>query len=113
MAVEIFDHKGKNIEDTGMPGELVCTRAHPSMPVCFWGDKNDEKYHKAYFDTYPGVWRHADFIVKNPQTKGYIILGRRYVLLTLAAARHLQMYQRWRTQPERCPLRVGRDLHGP
>lgn len=96
MAVEIFDVDGKNIEDTGMPGELVCTRPHPSMPVRFWGDDNDEKYRKAYFDTYPGkrdrcqfsvgvsdqrfsgVWRHADFIVKNPKTQGFIILGRRY-----------------------------------
>ena len=55
MAVEIFDVDGKNIEETGTPGELVCTRPHPSMPVCFWGDKNDEKYRKAYFDTYPGT----------------------------------------------------------
>lgn len=97
MAVEIFDANGKNIEDTAQPGELVCTRPHPSMPVCFWGDKNDEKYRKAYFETYPGeiglvisnvvawnqlwhagVWCHSDFIVKNPDTKGLIILGRRF-----------------------------------
>ncbi|KAJ3555249.1 hypothetical protein NM688_g2685 [Phlebia brevispora] len=70
MAVEIFDYSGKNIENTGEPGELVCTRPHPSMPVYFWGDKNDEKYRKAYFETYPGVWCHSDFIVKNPKTKG-------------------------------------------
>ena len=55
MAVEIFDVDGKNIEETGTPGELVCTRPHPSMPVRFWGDNNDEKYRKAYFDTYPGT----------------------------------------------------------
>ncbi|PSR79238.1 hypothetical protein PHLCEN_2v7096 [Hermanssonia centrifuga] len=76
MAVEIFDHEGKSIEDTGLPGELVCTRPHPSMPIRFWGDKNDEKYRKSYFDTYPGVWRQGDFMVKNPSTKGLIILGR-------------------------------------
>lgn len=97
MAVEIFDHEGKSIEDTGLPGELVCTRPHPSMPIRFWGDKNDEKYRKSYFDTYPGnkstichrvsrsltsntgVWRQGDFMVKNPSTKGLIILGRRCV----------------------------------
>jgi hypothetical protein len=98
MAVEIWDVHGKNIEDTGMPGELVCTRPHPSMPVFFWGDHNNEKYRKAYFDTYPGmyfvaleivklfthnaryqgVWRQGDFIVKNPKTRGFMILGRRY-----------------------------------
>lgn len=76
MAVEIYDHDGKNIEDTGMPGELVCTRPHPSMPVYFWADKNDEKYRNAYFNRYPGVWHHGDFIVKNPKTQGFIILGR-------------------------------------
>ena len=55
MAVEIFDFNGKNIEDTGEPGELVCTRPHPSLPVSFWNDKNDEKYRKAYFGVYPGI----------------------------------------------------------
>lgn len=54
MAVEIFDPDGKNIEDTGMPGELVCTRPHPSMPVYFWADKNDEKYRNAYFNKFAG-----------------------------------------------------------
>ena len=55
MAVEIFDADGKNIEDTAQPGELVCTRPHPSMPVYFWADKNDEKYRNAYFNRYPGA----------------------------------------------------------
>ena len=54
ISTQIFDYNGKNIEDSGVPGELVCTRPHPSMPVYFWGDKNDEKYRKAYFDVYPG-----------------------------------------------------------
>ena len=54
MAVEILDPDGNNIEDTGMPGELVCTRPHPSMPVYFWADKNDEKYRNAYFNKFPG-----------------------------------------------------------
>lgn len=77
MKVQIFDYEGKNIEDTGVPGELVCSRPHPSMPVYFWNDKDDVKYRKAYFETFPGVWHHGDFMVKNPQTKGFIILGRR------------------------------------
>ncbi|KAI0755922.1 hypothetical protein BC629DRAFT_1584604 [Irpex lacteus] len=76
MAVEIWDLHGKNVEETGTPGELVCVRPHPSMPVFFWGDKNNEKYKKAYFDMWPGVWRQGDFIVKNPKTKGFMILGR-------------------------------------
>ncbi|EGN99920.1 hypothetical protein SERLA73DRAFT_51824 [Serpula lacrymans var. lacrymans S7.3] len=76
LAVEIFDPAGKNIEDTGEPGELVCTRPHPSIPVCFWGDESGEKFRKAYYDTYPGVWRQGDFIVRNPKTKGFLFLGR-------------------------------------
>lgn len=55
MKVEIFDPEGKNIEDTGLPGELVCTRPHPSLPLGFWGDESGEKFRKAYFDTYPGT----------------------------------------------------------
>lgn len=77
MAVEVFDPDGKNIEHAGQPGELVCTRPHPSLPVAFWGDADGEKLRKAYFDFYPGIWRQGDFIVVNPATKGLIILGRR------------------------------------
>lgn len=54
MKTEIFDPDGKSIEDTGTPGELVITRPHPSFPLCFWGDKNDEKLRDAYFNFYPG-----------------------------------------------------------
>ncbi|KAN0138374.1 acetoacetate-CoA ligase [Lactarius tabidus] len=77
MAVGIFDEAGKDISETGHAGELVCTRPHPSIPVRFWGDDaRGSKFLKAYFDTYPGVWCHGDFIVMNPRTKGYIIHGR-------------------------------------
>ncbi|KAJ3486433.1 hypothetical protein NLI96_g4243 [Meripilus lineatus] len=76
MKTEIFDPDGKSIEDTGTPGELVITRPHPSFPLCFWGDKNDEKLRDAYFNFYPGIWRQGDFIVKNPRTGGFILLGR-------------------------------------
>ncbi|KAH7927543.1 acetoacetate-CoA ligase [Leucogyrophana mollusca] len=76
MAVEVFDPSGKNIEHTGQAGELVITRPHPSIPVCFWGDESGEKFRKAYYDTFPGVWRQGDFVVRNPQTKGFIFLGR-------------------------------------
>ncbi|OAX39780.1 acetoacetate-CoA ligase [Rhizopogon vinicolor AM-OR11-026] len=76
MAVEVFDPTGKNIEHTGQPGELVITRPHPSIPIYFWGDESGEKFRKAYYDTYPGVWRQGDFVVKNPKTNGFIFLGR-------------------------------------
>ncbi|KAL5479092.1 hypothetical protein ACEPAI_2380 [Sanghuangporus weigelae] len=76
MAVEVFDPEGRNIEHTGVPGELVCTRPHPSLPIGFWGDEDGEKLRKAYFDFYSDVWRQGDFIVLNPRTKGLMILGR-------------------------------------
>jgi len=76
MKVEVFDASGNNIEHTGEPGEMVCTRPHVSLPVSFWGDDSGEKFRKAYFDHFPGVWRQGDFIVVNPKTKGIMILGR-------------------------------------
>ena len=55
MKVEVFDPSGNNIEGTGTPGELVCTRPHPSIPVKFWGDTPDRKKLKeTYYSTYPG-----------------------------------------------------------
>lgn len=56
MKVEVFDPSGRNIEHTGLPGELVCTRPHPSLPLGFWGDESGQKLRDAYFNTYPGLW---------------------------------------------------------
>ena len=47
---------------TDTQSELVVTRPMPSMPLFFWNAPNDERYRAAYFDTYPGVWRHGDSI---------------------------------------------------
>ncbi|KAJ7071967.1 acetoacetyl-CoA synthetase [Mycena amicta] len=76
MKTEVFDLEGKNIEDTGVAGEMVCTRPHPSLPVGFWGDDTGAKFRDAYYNMYPGIWRQGDFIVVNPKTKGIMILGR-------------------------------------
>ncbi|KAI0284512.1 acetoacetate-CoA ligase [Russula brevipes] len=77
MAVGIYDDAGKDVSESGIAGELVCTRPHPSIPVCLWGDDaRGTLFLKAYYDTYPGVWRHGDFIAMNPSTRGYIIFGR-------------------------------------
>ncbi|MBW3607817.1 MAG: hypothetical protein KY463_05595, partial [Actinobacteria bacterium] len=46
----------------GAPGELVCTRPFPSRPVAFWNDPGGAKYRAAYFEHFPGVWRHGDWI---------------------------------------------------
>ncbi|KAF8588734.1 acetoacetate-CoA ligase [Ramaria rubella] len=76
MKVEVFNPEGRNIEHTGAPGELVCTRAHPSLPLYFWNDKDRKKLEAAYFSMYPSIWTQGDFIVINPVTKGLKILGR-------------------------------------
>jgi len=73
MKVEAFDENGKPVRDK--PGELVCTAPFPSMPIYFWNDESGEKYHNAYFDVYPGVWRHGDFIMIT-EHNGVIIYGR-------------------------------------
>jgi acetoacetyl-CoA synthetase len=59
MAVEVFDPQGNALINE--KGELVCTRPFPSMPLGFWNDRGDERYHAAYFARYPGVWCHGDW----------------------------------------------------
>ncbi|MGH7922260.1 MAG: acetoacetate--CoA ligase, partial [Candidatus Dormibacteraceae bacterium] len=59
-AAAAFDPEGHAV--IGRQGELVITEPMPSMPVGFWGDPAGERYHKAYFEVYPGVWRHGDWI---------------------------------------------------
>ncbi len=73
MAVEVFDESGKHV--TGRPGELVCTKPAPSMPVGFWGDADGSRYRAAYFEKYPGVWHHGDLVELTKQG-GVIIYGR-------------------------------------
>jgi acetoacetyl-CoA synthetase len=59
-AVEAWDEEGRAL--TGEVGELVITKPMPSMPLYLWGDEDGSRYHDSYFDVYPGVWRHGDWI---------------------------------------------------
>ncbi|MGA4544531.1 acetoacetate--CoA ligase [Uniformispora flossi] len=59
-AIEAWDEAGRPVVDE--VGELVITKPMPSMPVFFWNDPDHERYRAAYFDTFPGVWRHGDWI---------------------------------------------------
>ncbi len=58
--VEAFDEEGRSVID--QVGELVLTEPFPSMPIFFWGDEDGSRYRESYFDVYPGIWRHGDWI---------------------------------------------------
>ncbi|MBT4263373.1 MAG: acetoacetate--CoA ligase [Deltaproteobacteria bacterium] len=73
MKVEAFDENGKPV--LHQVGELVCSAPFPSMPIYFWNDPDNRKYQNAYFDIYPNVWRHGDFI-KITERNGIIVFGR-------------------------------------
>lgn len=59
-SIEAWDDEGKPV--IGQVGELVCTRAFPSMPLRFWGDDDGNRYRSSYFGEWPGVWRHGDWL---------------------------------------------------
>jgi acetoacetyl-CoA synthetase len=71
--VEAFDENGNPVIDE--VGELVLTEPMPSMPIYFWNDPEGERYRESYFDVYPGVWRHGDWI-KVKQGGACVIYGR-------------------------------------
>ncbi len=73
MKVDAFDETGNPV--VGQQGELVCTAASPSMPIYFWDDPDNSKYLAAYFDVYPGIWRHGDYI-EITERGGVIMHGR-------------------------------------
>ena len=74
MAVDVFDEEGAPCP-AGHSGELVCTRPFPAMPVRFWSDPDRAAYRAAYFERWPGVWRHGDWISRT-EHRGFIISGR-------------------------------------
>jgi acetoacetyl-CoA synthetase len=85
MAVDVFDETGRSLPP-GEKGELVCTRPFPSMPIGFWEDTDGRKYRAAYFERYPGVWHHGDFIART-EHDGFIIYGRSDAVLNPGGVR--------------------------
>jgi acetoacetyl-CoA synthetase len=73
MAVDVFDDDANSIQ--GEKGEMVCTKAFPTMPLYFWDDESGERYHDAYFDKFPNIWCHGDFL-ELTDNGGYVIYGR-------------------------------------
>jgi acetoacetyl-CoA synthetase len=85
MDVQVFDDAGRPAP-IGEKGELVCRRPFPSMPVGFWNDPDHRKYSQAYFERYPGVWHHGDYIAKT-EHGGYVIYGRSDAVLNPGGVR--------------------------
>ena len=73
MAVDVCDDNGQSLQ--GQKGELVCKSPFPSMPIGFWNDPEQKQYHAAYFEKYPGVWWHGDY-VELTENCGMIMYGR-------------------------------------
>jgi acetoacetyl-CoA synthetase len=83
-AVEVFDEHGRSVRQ--QKGELVCTKPFPSMPVGFWNDADQRKYRAAYFEKFPGVWCHGDY-VEITEHDGLIIYGRSDAVLNPGGVR--------------------------
>ncbi|HYW92018.1 MAG TPA: acetoacetate--CoA ligase [Gammaproteobacteria bacterium] len=84
MQVEVFDGNGRSVR--GQKGELVCTAPFPSMPVSFWNDPGGQRYRRAYFETFPGVWSHGDYAELTGHG-GMIIYGRSDAVLNPGGVR--------------------------
>jgi acetoacetyl-CoA synthetase len=85
MAVEVFDDAGRALPP-GEKGELVCTRAFPSMPVGFWNDPDGARYRASYFERFPGVWHHGDWVELTPHG-GMTLYGRSDAVLNPGGVR--------------------------
>ena len=84
MKVEVYDDEGHSVR--GEKGELVCTTSFPSMPVGFWNDPGGAKYRAAYFERYPNVWCHGDYVALT-EHDGMIMYGRSDAVLNPGGVR--------------------------
>jgi acetoacetyl-CoA synthetase len=112
MAVDVWDDDGKHIERE--KGELVCTKAFPSMPVSFWNDPDGKKYHAAYFERFDNIWCHGDF-AEWTEHGGLIIHGRSDATLNPGGVRigTAEIYNQVEQLPEIAEaLCIGQDFDG-
>lgn len=110
MRVDVLDETGRPVR--GVPGELVCTMPFPSMPVAFWNDPDGTKYRGAYFEQYPGVWRHGDW-AQLTEHGGLIITGRSDATLNPGGVRigTAEIYRQVEQLPEVIEsLVIGQDV---
>ncbi len=85
MQVEVFDDEGR-VLPPGEKGELVCTAPFPTMPLGFWNDPDGARYRAAYYERFPGVWRHGDWCERTVHG-GMIIYGRSDAVLNPGGVR--------------------------
>ncbi|MCB1623701.1 MAG: acetoacetate--CoA ligase [Pseudomonadales bacterium] len=99
MRVEIVDESRQSVR--GESGELVCTAPFPSMPLGFWNDPDDKRYHAAYFERFQNVWHHGDLAVLT-EHDGIVILGRSDAVLNPGGVRigTAEIYRQVETLPE-------------
>jgi len=85
MDVQVLNSDA-SLTKPGDKGELVCANTFPSAPLFFWGDKENEKYLASYFEKFPNIWTHGDF-VEPTQESGFIMHGRSDATLNVAGVR--------------------------
>jgi acetoacetyl-CoA synthetase len=113
MKIQAYDEMGNPVYDD--QGELVCEAPAPSMPLYFWNDPDGSKYHHAYFDVYPGVWRHGDYILIHKDTGGVTFYGRSDAVLKPSGVRigTAEIYTQMEKLPEIADsLAVGQNYQG-
>jgi acetoacetyl-CoA synthetase len=112
MAVEVWNEHGEAV--VGEPGELVCVKPFPSMPVGFWNDPDGSRYRGAYFERFPGVWTHGDHVELTAHD-GLIIYGRSDAVLNPGGVRigTAEIYRQVEQIPEVLEaLAVGQEWDG-
>jgi acetoacetyl-CoA synthetase len=113
MKIAAYDPGGKPVVDR--QGELVCEQPTPSMPLYFWNDPDGSKYRKAYFDVFPGVWRHGDYVLIHGDTGGVTFYGRSDAVLKPSGVRigTAEIYAQMEKLPEVADsLAIGQEYEG-
>jgi acetoacetyl-CoA synthetase len=92
MAIGVVDSASppndpRPVEPADAAGDLVCTKPFPSQPLTFFGEGGEGKYRAAYFERFPGLWHHGDFVRMDPATGGLVMLGRSDGVLKPAGVR--------------------------
>jgi acetoacetyl-CoA synthetase len=113
MKIQAYDPSGQPVFDER--GELVCECPSPSMPLYFWNDPDGSRYRHAYFDVYPGVWRHGDYILIHSDTGGVTFYGRSDAVLKPSGVRigTAEIYAQMEKLPELADsLAIGQEHEG-